>query len=184
MLDHLERTMRRKLHTHAVATAIFCPACEDVLDVRRAVTFDLEGVTRVLCGECFDRIPEAKRETLTDVLDGRPKRKPLPLIGEKRRGLGTWGEARISTPDGDETVLAWIRPRGGFHLRPVRGNWFLTHVATGKVMFQTTSQAKALKAVRAAERIVEAGEPATTEAECLATFRPLHAALKAERVIL
>lgn len=184
ILDHLAATMRRKLHVHAVGTKMFCPACRDVLDISRAVSFDLNDVTRVLCGECFDRIPEAKRADLTDVHDGRPAPKPEPTIGKKRRGLGTWSEATIRTKDGDETVLAWVRPKGRFHLRPVCGNWFLTHVATGFVMFQTANQKNALAAVRRAESLPDALQASGDVDTVLDGFRALHGSLKAEGVIL
>lgn len=85
----MQETINKNMLRHHVSTAMFCPKCETVLDVSRAVSIDrmkdgeLER-TYILCAKCWDEVKlalnDAMRESgrTLEVTDGRE------LFGRKR----------------------------------------------------------------------------------------------------
>jgi len=89
-MNEMETTINRDLLRFHVGTAIFCPSCYQVMDVRSAVSFDLEKngqlTTKVCCASCFDKKREtvelfaSARQMKLTVLDGRE------LFGRRKKG--------------------------------------------------------------------------------------------------
>lgn len=82
---NLGKIAARSILRFAVQRAIFCPSCDRVLDVRRAVLIEIKATGRHLisCGACFDkpRIQEAvasKQPGELDIIDGRALSKRAP----------------------------------------------------------------------------------------------------------
>lgn len=77
----LERHLNRGLLKSAVMRQIFCPACRNVLDVRRAVlvTHETNGAA-CICADCFDRTRDhlLSMHPGAEVLDGRDVYKAAP----------------------------------------------------------------------------------------------------------
>lgn len=76
LTDHLEHTLRRNVLRYAVQRAIFCPVSGDILDMRRAVLFDVtadDGTagTVVTTAAVFDKLKDAPHLQVSDVHDGR-----------------------------------------------------------------------------------------------------------------
>jgi len=95
----LTRTLRRNMLRWHVGHVIFCPACQAVLDCRRAVEIDvMQGgklaKSLIVCASCFDGKVKANAEAMVkelfshnlsvEIIDGRkfrsgssvPRRKP------------------------------------------------------------------------------------------------------------
>ena len=76
-MKNLESKLNRELLKYAVMQQIFCPSCQDILDVRRAVLAQTETGSACLCGTCWDRVKAGPRlskilaEESTSVIDGR-----------------------------------------------------------------------------------------------------------------
>lgn len=84
MMTEMQKTIRKNMLRYHVSQTMFCPTCSTCLDVKRAVSVDVNDsngdlkLTKCLCGNCFDKIRAklieacaAKGLTL-DVTDGRP----------------------------------------------------------------------------------------------------------------
>lgn len=64
MLNHLENIVKANLHKYNVQTTMFCPACQNILDVKKSVTVDFPGVrTYCLCLSCYN--PDNVKRALT-----------------------------------------------------------------------------------------------------------------------
>lgn len=91
-MNDMKNQIDKNLLKHHVMTAITCPQCTKILDMRRAVSVDLmkDGDlkrTWILCSDCWDKKKLALRDVATqsghslEALDGRE------LFGPKvRRG--------------------------------------------------------------------------------------------------
>ena len=67
----MQEQVSRELLRHAVSTAIFCPLCQGILDVRDAVLLSDEKRSAVACVPCFDRSPIKGKFASVEVYDGR-----------------------------------------------------------------------------------------------------------------
>lgn len=77
----MEQTINRNLLRYAVQQAMFCPRCQRVLDMTRAVNVDItsgtETASKTLCTGCYDAAAPRLQAIATeknlrlDVLDGR-----------------------------------------------------------------------------------------------------------------
>lgn len=69
----MERTINRNLVKAAVMRQIFCPSCDNILDMRRAVLVTGHGSAACVCGKCWDiaKSHVTKKLEGTEVLDGR-----------------------------------------------------------------------------------------------------------------
>lgn len=70
-MNALERKMNREIVRFAVQRAIFCPGCQNVLDVDDAVVVTGGGAA-VSCGSCFDSsikvVAEYHGKTVEEIL--------------------------------------------------------------------------------------------------------------------
>ncbi len=82
ILNELEKTVTRNALRFHVSHAIFCPACQSVMDVRRAVEVDFRKGDQLVhsairCAACYDRNQEyfnkvaGERGLTVEVTDGR-----------------------------------------------------------------------------------------------------------------
>lgn len=81
----VERTVNRNLLRYAVQRAIFCPRCQRILDMRRAVLLifwkESEAKELCVCRPCYGQGRErlkakaAERNVRIEVIDGRTKRR-------------------------------------------------------------------------------------------------------------
>ncbi len=62
ILSDLELHIRKQLLRYAVSQAIFCPTCEGILDVRRAVLTEGSARTGIACVSCCESLLERMRE--------------------------------------------------------------------------------------------------------------------------
>lgn len=71
----MEATINRNLLKFAVQTALTCPKCGQILDMRRAVQFGLAGREFILCCACYDKLECERLDNnftpFAEVLDGR-----------------------------------------------------------------------------------------------------------------
>jgi hypothetical protein len=93
LTNYMELTCNRNLLRWHVGQEIFCPYCTQIMDCKRAVSFDVETpqgtVSKCACAKCFDDVSAVLDKLVTEnaykltVLDGRvlyarPKRAPKP----------------------------------------------------------------------------------------------------------
>jgi hypothetical protein len=95
LTNYMELTCNRNLLRWHVGQEIFCRYCNQIMDCKRAVSFDVETpekstvVSRCVCAPCYDRVAEIlatgikeSKYTLTvrdgRVLFARAKRAPKP----------------------------------------------------------------------------------------------------------
>jgi len=80
----MQATINKQYLRYAVSTVMFCQVCNHVLDVRKAVSFDLatpQGdlvLNKVTCASCFDHTVKSRLDSVVTkhnytatVLDGR-----------------------------------------------------------------------------------------------------------------
>jgi hypothetical protein len=78
----MQSTINRNLLQYHVQQVMFCPACQDILDMRRAVSMDVKRGENTVCSlcvctSCYDQRKEAveaaaaARGLTVEVLDGR-----------------------------------------------------------------------------------------------------------------
>lgn len=76
IVNSMERTVTRNLLKYAAGQTMFCPACDDVLDYRRAALVEIGQNSRCICTKCLDRVKSELGEKLTanphiKITDGR-----------------------------------------------------------------------------------------------------------------
>ena len=92
-ISDVELHVRKQLLRYAVSRAMFCPTCDCVLDMRRAVLTEGSEQTGIACVSCWESLLERMRErfgadrvaeVLTDIsvtdgreLNGRAHRDPV-----------------------------------------------------------------------------------------------------------
>ena len=59
-MTEMERTITRNLLQDQVGYQLFCPRCQDILDVRSAVSLDVYNgeqlaATKAFCSKCYDK---------------------------------------------------------------------------------------------------------------------------------
>lgn len=79
-MSDMQRDINRGLVQHAVSKAMFCPGCEHVLEMKRAVLATREdGKNGIACGDCYDKRTNALASSLgmtREALDAK-----LPELG-------------------------------------------------------------------------------------------------------
>ncbi len=81
-ISDLQLRISKQLLSYAVSRAIFCPTCNRILDVRRAVLAETSALSVIECASCWESTVEGMRERLgadraaeilaeIDVTDGR-----------------------------------------------------------------------------------------------------------------
>jgi RNase P subunit RPR2 len=77
--DLMQDTINKGLLIFAIQQQLFCPRCNTILDVDKAVGISAEGMaTKVLCAKCFD-----KRKADLDQLFSRMTHKPEYIDGRE-----------------------------------------------------------------------------------------------------
>jgi hypothetical protein len=76
LFSPLQAKLNRNLLKYAAGHAIFCPACEDIMDARRTVVATIaDGRTLVRCAHCWDsivdKVPDKSALAKLDIVDGR-----------------------------------------------------------------------------------------------------------------
>jgi len=96
ILNELEKTVTRNALRFHVSHAIFCPACQTVMDVRRAVEVDFRKSDQLVhsairCAACYDRNQEyfnkvaSERGLTVEITDGRVLYKAEPAAPRVRK---------------------------------------------------------------------------------------------------
>jgi hypothetical protein len=74
----MERTVNKGILIFAIQNTMFCPYCETILDVRRAVHLEAQKdgrtvLSKVLCAACFDKAKPRldKMPYALEIIDGR-----------------------------------------------------------------------------------------------------------------
>lgn len=74
----MQTTILRNILKHAVCRQIFCPFCDTILDMKKAVLCDLGSKAIIACADCWDAHGKPAVDSLSpesqakvDISDGR-----------------------------------------------------------------------------------------------------------------
>ena len=173
ILSDLERTIRRQVLKFHVGQTIFCPECQSIMDVRRAVEVDYETPdgtvvhSSIRCVDCFDRNPPAEGIGVTrKVNDGRvlfpppaPRvRSTAPRVAKKEPVPGATYLVKHSS---GEVPFRYIRKVDRSYGRGQRALWHFAGVnlKTGREI-ELKSRARFIREIPVTEALTMSGRVA------------------------
>ena len=172
ILSDLERTIRRQVLKFHVGQAIFCPECQSVMDVRRAVEVDYEAPngtvvhSSIRCTDCFDKNPPAEGIGITrKVNDGRvlfpPPAPRIKTARSPKKAEPVPGLTYLVRHSSGEVPFRYIRKVDRSYGRGQRALWHFTGVnlKTGREI-ELKSRTRFIRELPVAEALTMSGRVA------------------------